>query len=167
MMKGELMIREYEKADLPDLRSLILEAENFGEPFMESEMMNIKRDGISDFGHVYVAAFGSEVVGYVTLRKNIFAVAIDSIIVKREHQRKGIGRELVEKAKAYARSEGFRILRSDTASFMEYAIKFYLACGFVPCGYVHHDFGLNTTQVHFYMDLSDKCKGIMSARSGV
>ena len=156
-MKGELKIREYKEEDFPVLRPLIIEAENFGEPFMESEMLNIKRDSITDFGHIYVAALGNVVVGYITLRKNIFAVAIDSIIVKKEHQRKGIGRELVEKAKIYARSEGFRVLRTDTASFMEYAIKFYLACGFMPCGYVHHDFGLNTTQVHFYIDLSDKC----------
>ena len=156
-MKGEIKIREYKDEDIPVLRPLIIEAENFGEPFMESEMLNIKRDSISDFGHVYVAALGNVVVGYITLRKNIFAVAVDSIIVKKEHQRKGIGRELVENAKAYARSEGFRVLRTDTASFMEYAIKFYLACGFLPCGYVHHDFGLNTTQVHFYIDLSDKC----------
>jgi len=140
-MKGELKIREYKEEDLPVLRPLIIEAKNFGEPFMESETL---------------AALGNVVVGYITLRKNIFAVAVDSIIVKKEYQRKGIGRELVENAKAYAKSEGFRVLRTDTASFMEYAIKFYLACGFLPCGYVHHDFGLNTTQVHFYIDLSDK-----------
>ena len=153
-MKGELIIREFRQEDLSDLRSLILEAENFGEPFMDSEMLNLKRDGISDFGHVYVAALENKIIGYITLRKNIFAVAIDSIIVKKEHQRKGIGRALVEKAKAYVKSEGFRVLRTDTASFMEYAILFYLACGFTPCGYVQHDFGLNNTQVHFYMDLS-------------
>jgi len=152
-MKGELIIREFREEDLADLRSLILEAENFGEPFMDSEMLNVKRDGISDFGRVYVAALENIVIGYITLRKNIFAVAIDSIIVKKEHQRKGIGRALVEKAKAYAKSEGFKVLRTDTASFLEYAILFYLACGFAPCGYVQHDFGLKTTQVHFYMDL--------------
>ena len=100
-MKGELKIREYKEEDLPVLRPLIIEAKNFGEPFMESETLNIKRDSISDFGHVYVAALGNVVVGYITLRKNIFAVAVDSIIVKKEYQRKGIGRELVENAKAY------------------------------------------------------------------
>ncbi len=156
-MKGELNIREYREEDLPALQSLIIKAENFGDPFMDSEMLNIDRDSIPDFGRVYVAALGNVVVGYIALRKNIFALVVDSIIVKREHQRKGIGRALVENAKAYARSEGFRVLRTDTASFMGYAIEFYLACGFVPCGYVHHDFGLNTTQVHFYIDLSDKC----------
>ena len=75
--------------------------------------------------------------------------------MKKEHQRKGIGRALIEKAKLYAKSEGFEVLRTDTASFMEYAILFYLECGFTPCGYVQHDFGLNTSQVHFYMDLRE------------
>ena len=93
-------------------------------------------------------------MGYITLRRNIFSLFIDSIIVGRKHQRRGIGRALIEKARAHTRNEGLRVLRTDTASFMDYAISFYLACGFKPCGYVEHDFGLNQKQVHFYMDLS-------------
>lgn len=144
----------FRKEDLPSIRSLILKTENFGEPFLEVELLNIKRDSHPDFGCVYVALLNDNIVGYVTLRKNFFALAVDSIIVKKECRRKGIGKALIEKAKGCAKSLGTMILRTDTGNFMNYAIKFYLACGFKPCGYVEHDWGLNTKQLHFYMDLS-------------
>jgi len=154
MLEG-LVIREFEEGDLPSLRRIILDAENFGEPFLESEMLNIGRDGVPEFGRVYVAEVDGEVVGYTTLRRNIFALAVDSIIVGRGHQRRGIGRALIERAKDHARSEGLKVLRTDTGTFMDYAIRFYLACGFEPCGYVEHDFGLHARQLHLYMDLSE------------
>jgi len=147
-------IRELRKGDVPALRKLILEAENFGEPFLESELHTFRWYSIPDLGAVFVATVNNLPVGYITLRKNVFAVAIVSILVGRNHQRQGIGRALIEKAKEYAKSHDFKVLRVDTGNFMDYAIRFYLACGFLPCGYVEHDFGLNTKQVHFYMDLT-------------
>ncbi len=89
---------------------------------------------------------------------------IDSIIVDRDCQRKGVGRRLIEKAEEYARSGGFHVLRTDTGAFMNYAIKFYLACGFEPCGYVEHDFSLGSRQLHFYMDLTKEKKETDSAQ---
>lgn len=155
MTKG-LLIRKFKQDDLSSLRSLILDADNFGKPFLEPELLNLKRDSIPEFGCVYVAVLGDTIVGYITLRKNIFALAVDSIIVQKEHQRKGIGTALIEQAKTYGMSEGFKVLRADTGNFMDHAIKFYLACGFKPCGYVENDWGLNTRQLHFYMDLSEQ-----------
>ncbi len=154
-MSEVLTIRIFKQEDLPSLKSLILEADNFGEPFLEAELLNIKRDSNPDFGSVYVALLNENIVGYVTVRKNIFALAIDSIIVHKAHQREGIGKALIEKAKEHAKSLGIKVLRTDTGNFMNYAIKFYLDCGFRPCGYVEHDWGLNTKQLHFYMDLTD------------
>ena len=153
-MTQYLTIRNYTEADLPALRKIILEAENFGEPFLESELLNLKKDSIPDFGIVFVAIIKNKVVGYITLRINIFALSIDSIIVKGEHQRRGIGRALIERAKEYAKSKGLKVLRTDTGIFMDYAIRFYMSCGFEPCGYVDHDFGLHTKQLHFYKDLT-------------
>jgi len=147
-------IRELKKEDLPTLRKLILEAENFGEPFLEPELHALKWHSVPDLGAVYVATVNNRPVGYITLRKKIFAVVVVSVLVAKDYQRQGIGRALIEKAKQYAKSHRFKVLRVDTANFMDYAMKFYLACGFLPCGYVDHDFGLNTKQVHFYMDLT-------------
>ena len=103
-----------------------------------------------------MATLGEQVIGYISLGRRVFAIMIDSIIVDRNFQRKGVGRRLVEKAKVYARSEGSKVLRTDTGAFMNYAINFYLACGFEPCGFVEHDFSLGSKQLHFYLDLTSE-----------
>ena len=150
----KLSVREYSPSDLSQVRELILNAENFGEPFLETEMLNIKKNTSLGLGKVFVATLTGRVIGYISLGKRVFALMIDSVIVARNHQRKGVGRKLVGKAKRYAKSQGFHVLRTDTGTFMEYAIKFYLACGFEPCGYVEHDFSLGSKQLHFFIDLT-------------
>jgi len=147
-------IGELKKEDLPILRKIILEAENFGEPFLQPELHNLKWYSIPDLGAVYVASVNNRPIGYIILRKKIFAALIVSIVVAKDNQRQGIGRALIEKAKEYAKAHKLNVLRVDTGNFMDYAMRFYLACGFLPCGYVENDFGLNTRQVHFYMDLT-------------
>ena len=152
----EVLVREYSPSDFSQVKKLILDAENFGEPFLETEILNIKKNTSLGLGKIFVAAIRDQVIGYVSLGRRVFALMVDSIIVDRSHHRKGVGRKLVEKAKEYAKSQGFRVLRTDTGAFMDYAIKFYLACGFEPCGYVEHDFSLGSKQLHFYIDLSKK-----------
>ena len=152
----KVLIREYTSSDFSQVKKLILDAENFGEPFLEIEMLNIKKNTSLGLGKIFVATIRDQVVGYISLGRRIFALMIDSIIVDRNHQRKGVGKKLVEKAKEYAKSQGFHVLRTDTGTFMDYAIKFYIACGFEPCGYVEHDFSLGSKQLHFYIDLSKK-----------
>lgn len=152
----EVLIREYTSSDFSQVKKLILDAENFGEPFLETEMLNIKKNTSLGLGKIFVATIRDQLVGYISLGRRIFALMIDSIIVDRNHQRKGVGKKLVEKAKEYAKSQGFHVLRADTGTFMDYAIKFYIACGFEPCGYVEHDFSLSSKQLHFYIDLSKK-----------
>jgi len=150
----EVSIREYSSSDFSEVKKLILDAENFGEPFLGTEILNIKKNTSLDLGKIFVATIGDQVIGYISLGRRVFALMIDSIIVARNYQRKSVGRKLVEKAKEYAKSQGLHVLRTDTGTFMEYAIKFYLACGFEPCGYVEHDFSLGSKQLHFYIDLT-------------
>jgi len=150
----ELSIREYSPSDLSQVKELILNAENFGEPFLEIEMLNIRKNTSLGLGKVFVATLKERVIGYISLGRRVFALMVDSVIVARNHQRKGVGRTLIEKAKEYAKTQSFHILRTDTGTFMEYAIKFYLACGFEPCGYVEHDFSLGSKQLHFFIDLT-------------
>lgn len=158
-LRMEIAIREYAPRDLARVKELILEAENFGKPFLETELLNLKKNTSLGLGKVFVAAFKDKVVGYISLGRRTFALMMDSIIVDRDHQRKGVGRKLVEKAKGYAKSQGIHLLRTDTGAFMSYAIRFYLACGFEPCGYVEHDFSLGSKQLHFYINLTKKEKG--------
>ena len=150
----EVSIREYSSSDFSEVKKLILDAENFGEPFLETEILNIKKNTSLDLGKIFVATIGDQVIGYISLGRRVFALMIESIIVARNYQRKSVGRKLVKKAKEYAKSQGLHVLRTDTGTFMEYAIKFYLACGFEPCGYVEHDFSLGSKQLHFYIDLT-------------
>jgi len=42
---------------------------------------------------------------------------------------------------------------------MRIASRFYLACGFEPCGYVERDFSLGSKQLHFYIDLTKEGGG--------
>ncbi len=147
-------IREYLPADFDAVRTLIRGAENFGEPFLDTELLNIKKNTTQGLGKIFVATLEGEIVGFISLGRRVFALIIDSIIVARQHQRRGVGKKLVETAKEYARSQGYQLLRTDTGTFMEYAIKFYLACGFEPCGYIEHDFSLASKQLHFFIDLT-------------
>jgi GNAT superfamily N-acetyltransferase len=150
----ETSIREYSSSDLAQVRDLVLNAKNFGQPFLENETLNLEKNTSMGFGKVFVAVLDGKVVGYISLGKRVFALMIDAIIVSSDHQRRNIGRRLVEKAKEYAKSQGFHLLRTDTGAFMDYAIKFYLACGFEPCGYVENDFSLGSRQLHFFIDLT-------------
>jgi GNAT superfamily N-acetyltransferase len=149
-----ITIRDYRPADVGEVRTLVLEAENFGQPFLETELLNIKKNTTAGLGKIFVATLEGEIVGFISLGRRIFALMIDSIIVARQYQRKGVGRRLVEHAVEYAKSAGYHVLRTDTGTFMDYAIKFYLACGFEPCGYVEHDFSLGSKQLHFFIDLT-------------
>jgi len=152
----KVLIREYTSADFPQVKELVLDAENFGEPFLETEILNIKKNTTPSLGKIFVATVEGQTVGYISLSRRVFALVIDSIIVGKSHQKRGVGRKLVEKAKEYAKSHDFQILRTDTGTFMDYAIKSYISCGFEPCGYVEHDFSLGSKQLHFYIDLSKK-----------
>ena len=62
-MSIELEIREYASSDQPQVRRLILEADNFGEPFLETEILNIKKNTIPGLGQIFVASLRDRVVG--------------------------------------------------------------------------------------------------------
>jgi GNAT superfamily N-acetyltransferase len=154
--ESRVAARGYNEKDLPTIRKLELAAENFGEQFLEWEMILMKRDSIPEFGAVFVAENKGEIVGYIALSKRIFSIQVDSLVVREDMRRKGVGTVLIEKAKEYTRDSNLSILRVDTGDFMNYAINFYLKAGFRPCGYVTHDFGPMSQQLHFYMDISGK-----------
>ena len=158
-LNTQVIIREYAHTDFAQVKELILKAENFGDPFLETELLNIKKNTSLGLGKVFVATLKDQIIGYISLGRRVFALMVDSIIVDQNYQRRGVGRKLIEKAKEYAKSQDFHVLRTDTGTFMDYAIKFYLACGFEPCGYVDHDFSLGSKQLHFYMDLTTEREG--------
>ena len=90
VMDLEAVIREYASTDFPRVRELILKAENFGESFLEAELLNIKKNTSLGLGKVFAATLKTQVIGYISLGRRIFALMVDSIIVDRNHQRKGV-----------------------------------------------------------------------------
>jgi len=83
----EVAIREYVSTDFSQVKELILKAENFGEPFLGNELLNIKKNTSLGLGKVFVATLKDEVIGYISLGRRVFALMVDSIIVDRNHQR--------------------------------------------------------------------------------
>jgi len=62
-----------------------------------------------------VAKVDGEAAGLLALRPTSPAAReLHVLAVRREHHRRGIGRALVERAAAYAREEGFSLLRAKT-----------------------------------------------------
>ena len=89
---------------------------------------------------VLVAEEQGKICGFATVRlierpANPFRLAIryaevEELGVDQQYQRRGIGRALIEGAKAYAREHGVRRLELNMWSFNENALAFYESVGF-------------------------------------
>lgn len=80
-------------------------------------------------GEYYIAEEGEKAVGAMSLRERNGRLYIETLVVSKDIQSKGVGSMLVDFAKQFARENGFKILR--TTSFYEYGVKdFYLKHGF-------------------------------------
>jgi ribosomal protein S18 acetylase RimI-like enzyme len=86
---------------------------------------------------LYARAQGGT-VGYATLRPDdttgVRTMRLDRIYVRSAHRRKGLGRQLMERAVAAATSSGMTTLRLGVWELNHRAIAFYQELGFEPCG---------------------------------
>ena len=92
-------------------------------------------------GRCFVAVLGAEIVGTISVGPAYpgsscayygqphLAVA-NQLAVAPEHQRRGIGSALMERAEAWARAEGFRELAGDTAESAAHLIEYYARRGY-------------------------------------
>jgi ribosomal protein S18 acetylase RimI-like enzyme len=139
----QFIIREFLEADLEQIKNIILHAENFGKPFLDSEIGRIKiYQKVPDLGITYVAVDSKTktIIGYVCLEFKWRSLVIQSMVTHHQHLRKGIGTKLVEKAIEIGETHPtINVVRVDTGDFMNYAQQFYLSCGFQICGFVKHD----------------------------
>ncbi len=93
-------------------------------------------------GQIFVAEIDGAVVGFVTvIAREPFTeldeppgtyALITDLVVLPPHRNKGIGRALLERAEAYARSAGARELRIGVLVQNEPARRLYLAANFSP-----------------------------------
>jgi len=87
----------------------------------------------------FVAATGDAVFGFLTLKQTSACAAdVHVMAVRREAQRRGLGRALLSAAETYLRENGIEIVHvktlSDSVDYPPYAETraFYLAMGFRP-----------------------------------
>ena len=148
-----IMVRDYIPQDWVSIDNIVLNAENSGDVFLETEKRNISIFSThSDYGRVIVAedATTKQIVGFAALLFEWRALVIQSIITHHKHLRQGIGRRLIDRIKELAESYAtIDVIRIDTGDFMNYAQKFYKDYGFIQSGYVAHYLSWNNNQIIF------------------
>jgi GNAT superfamily N-acetyltransferase len=104
---------------------------------IEAAILNYKKE-IDDLP-TFLASSGKNVLGFLSLKQhNSYAAEVCVMGVRLEAQRSGIGRALMERAEAYARSLGVEYLQVKTLGpsrpDVSYAKTraFYIAMGFRP-----------------------------------
>jgi streptothricin acetyltransferase len=86
------------------------------------------------------------------------AARLWNIAIDRRYRRQGLGRELVRRALAWARSENLRAVWLETQTNNLPACRFYQAMGFMLCGiddhfYSNSDIGLNEVAIFWWYEL--------------
>lgn len=151
------IVRNHRPEDWAQLRDIILNAENFGPDFLQSERLRIDVfQANPEFGTVLVAEDSAShaVVGFAAVQYGWRVLVIESMAVHHEHRRKGIGSALVEHIKRLGGEHpNADVLRVDTGDFMEYAQRFYESCGFEVGGRVSHYLSWHNDQIVYVLKL--------------
>jgi N-acetylglutamate synthase-like GNAT family acetyltransferase len=80
-------------------------------------------------GEYFLAQENGMTIGIISLRQRSNKISIETLVVKKEFQGKGIGTQFIEFAKQFAKEREFNILHA--YSFQEYNMAdFYLKRGF-------------------------------------
>jgi putative acetyltransferase len=121
------MIRAFESSDMNDVLNIWLgasiEAHGFVEKeFWESRVNNMREIYIPD-SETYVFSENGTVKGFVSLKEDSLA----AMFVSPDAQGKGIGRQLMNKAKSLRRRLSLTVYREN-----EKSMRFYMKCGFRP-----------------------------------
>lgn len=152
-------IREYENSDLDEIRWIILHGENFGEPFLKSELERIEFYQKSPrLGKIIVAYHNEskQIIGFAAIEYHWRSIVIKSIITHQEFLRQGVGKCLINGIVKIGKNKpNVQVIRVDTGDFMIYAQKFYLSSGFQVSGYVSHDLSWFNHQVHFVYPIKE------------
>jgi N-acetylglutamate synthase-like GNAT family acetyltransferase len=77
----------------------------------------------------FLADIDGEVAGVISFRQREERMYIETLVINKGYQGNGVGTQLVQFAKEFAKKQGFNILR--VCSFYEYkTVDFYLKQGF-------------------------------------
>jgi ribosomal protein S18 acetylase RimI-like enzyme len=143
------MIREYEPSrHRGQLRVCVVELQDFergleptlpkGEAMADRYLAHVLDRCAGAAGRIFVAEEDGAVVGFVGVLARVVPepdeaqayAYVSDLVVLPAYRRRGIGRALLERAEAYARGEGARVLRVGVLAKNEAAAGLYRSLGF-------------------------------------
>jgi ribosomal protein S18 acetylase RimI-like enzyme len=144
----DLLIRRYRPDDLEAIKRLTVEAFSgvtleqnveealgilHGHDWRWRKARHIDEDAAANPAGIFVAEAGGRVVGYVTTRMDREAGKgrIPNLAVAAEFRNQGLGRQLIERALEYCRTEGLEYAMIETMAHNAAGNRAYPACGFV------------------------------------
>jgi GNAT superfamily N-acetyltransferase len=147
-----LLIREYRADDATIVRRCVVELQEHertidprlrpGEAMADDHWAHLQTRCVQANGRVFVAELDGAVVGFVTVLAaerftqfdeppGTYGLVTD-LAVLASHRGRGIGRQLIQRAEAFARAAGASELRIGVLSENVAAHRLYLESGFVP-----------------------------------
>ena len=143
------MIREYEPSrHRGQLRACVVELQDFergleptlpkGEAMADRYLAHVLDRCAGGAGRIFVSEEEGAVVGFVGVLARVVPepdeaqayAYVSDLVVLPAYRRRGIGRALLERAEAYARGEGARVLRVGVLAKNEAAARLYRGLGF-------------------------------------
>lgn len=115
------MIRKYRDQDLDDLLTVWAAASEIAHPFLTQEFLALERDNIPNLylpnAETWVFEDEGRFVGFVALLGN----EVGAIFVHPSHQRRGVGRRLMDKAKELRGELVVEVFKANTIGRAFYA----------------------------------------------
>lgn len=126
-------IKKAKQKDLDNISKIFLEESN-KEPYNQNytfETIKLRVKDMFNFGSIYVAYFEKEIVGFITIagegKEDIY---IDEFWIKREFQRKGFGKTMLEFVENLYKKEGAKTISVMTSKKIGGAYNFYTKFNF-------------------------------------
>ena len=147
-----LVIRVYRQEDAPAVRRCVVELQEFertidprlrpGEEMADGYWENVRARCTEANGRVVVAEQDGAVVGFLAVLTaepftelddppGTYALVTD-VVIQSSHRGRGIGRQLLQHAEAFARAAGATELRIGVLAENTVARQLYRSVGFVP-----------------------------------
>lgn len=115
------MIRQYQDRDLDDLLAAWASASEVAHPFLTQEFLDLERENIPNLylpnAETWVFEDEGRVVGFVALLGN----EVGAIFVHPSHQRRGVGRQLMETARELRGELFVEVFKANTIGRAFYA----------------------------------------------
>ncbi len=173
-MDDRLTIREFQGEDWPKIKLVLLESDiysAYGPTILKSEKSRIEfYSQVPEKGRVFIAVIPDSdfteqedkserveeipikelIVGYAVIDFFGHGIFILSLIIGKQYQDKGYGKQLMEYIKKFAsKNKQYTILRGFADERLVKVHVFLIKQGFKACGFVEHDLEWNHSTIHY------------------